>query len=246
MPLQIGNAARRAPNPSCFDELERATRTAGSSVSIGGDRTTARRTRFVPPNVNRTNRKQTLPFRRPRGVARAFKVQPPPVMSRIETIARFALAARRRSATVASGCARKIGDECTTAADCNPNGTRSCDSSQPGGYCTIQGCDETSCPDEAACIRYFPAQYLTKPCDPTRDPAMRRDRLCRRRVLPARRAVRAAVDRAALLREDLLQRRRLPRRVRVPAGGNARQHGAHVEPDRDRAFLRARRQLTRR
>jgi hypothetical protein len=86
-------------------------------------------------------------------------------MARIETIARFALAVAV-VAMAASGCARKIGDECTTAADCNPNGTRSCDSSQPGGYCTIQGCNETSCPDEAACIRYFPAQYLTKPCTP--------------------------------------------------------------------------------
>jgi hypothetical protein len=93
-------------------------------------------------------------------------------MARIETVTRLALmiAVVATSAAVASGCARKIGDECTTAADCNPNGTRSCDSSQPGGYCTIQGCDQTSCPDEAACIRYFPAQYLTKPCDPTAVP----------------------------------------------------------------------------
>ena len=64
-----------------------------------------------------------------------------------------------------AGCKREIGDECTTAADCNPNGTRSCDATQPGGYCTIQGCDENSCPEEAACIRYFPAQYLTEACD---------------------------------------------------------------------------------
>jgi hypothetical protein len=100
-------------------------------------------------------------------------------MNRIETIARrrpmlaivSALATLAISAMVASGCARKVGDECTTAADCNPNGTRSCDSSQPGGYCTIQGCNETSCPDESACIRYFPAQYLTKPCTPTPPPA---------------------------------------------------------------------------
>ncbi len=70
-------------------------------------------------------------------------------------------------AIAGAGCKREIGDECTTAVDCNPNGTRSCDSSQPGGYCTIQGCDETSCPEEAFCIRYFPAKYLTKPCDPT-------------------------------------------------------------------------------
>jgi len=96
-------------------------------------------------------------------------------MARIETVARFPLmlAVRLTLLTlatvgmVASGCARKIGDECTTAADCNPNGTRSCDSSQPGGYCTIQGCDQTSCPDESACIRYFPAQYLTQPCNPS-------------------------------------------------------------------------------
>jgi hypothetical protein len=65
-----------------------------------------------------------------------------------------------------AGCRREIGDECTTAADCNPNGSRSCDATQPGGYCTIQGCDETSCPEEAVCMRYFPAQFLTKPCDP--------------------------------------------------------------------------------
>jgi len=71
-----------------------------------------------------------------------------------------------------AGCSHEIGDECTTAADCNPNGSRACDQSQPGGYCTVQGCDETSCPSEAACIRYFPAQYLTMPCTPHPDPGV--------------------------------------------------------------------------
>jgi len=71
------------------------------------------------------------------------------------------------AATAGAGCKREIGDECTTAADCNPNGSRSCDATQPGGYCTIQGCDETSCPEEAVCMRYFPAKYLTEPCDPS-------------------------------------------------------------------------------
>jgi hypothetical protein len=102
-------------------------------------------------------------------------------MARIETVARVVLmlVIVATAATVVSGCARKIGDECTTAADCNPNGTRACDSSQPGGYCTVQGCDQTSCPDEAACIRYFPAQYLTKPCDPTMIPdGCAADELC--------------------------------------------------------------------
>jgi hypothetical protein len=85
-------------------------------------------------------------------------------MRRLDQFARLALISTAVAA-VCGGCARQIGDDCTTAADCNPNGTRSCDSSQPGGYCTIQGCDETSCPSESACIRYFPAQYLTQPCD---------------------------------------------------------------------------------
>jgi hypothetical protein len=66
----------------------------------------------------------------------------------------------------AASCGKKIGDDCQTAADCDPNGGRICDMSQPGGYCTILGCDETTCPSDAACIRYFPVQYLTKPCNP--------------------------------------------------------------------------------
>ena len=65
-----------------------------------------------------------------------------------------------------SSCGKKIGDDCQTATDCDPNGARICDLSQPGGYCTILGCDETTCPSEAACIRFFPVQFLTKPCNP--------------------------------------------------------------------------------
>lgn len=68
-------------------------------------------------------------------------------------------------AIVASACGREIGDECIAAAECNPNGSRQCDISQPGGYCTIMGCDEKSCPEEAVCIRYFPTEFLTLPCN---------------------------------------------------------------------------------
>jgi len=99
------------------------------------------------------------------GAAPAFKVQTLPPMFRFSAIVRLALLFVV-AATAGAGCRREIGDECTTAADCNPNGSRSCDATQPGGYCTIQGCDETSCPEEAACMRYFPAQFLTDPCDP--------------------------------------------------------------------------------
>jgi hypothetical protein len=81
---------------------------------------------------------------------------------------------------VASGaaCKRQIGDDCTTAAECDPNGTRSCDLSQPGGYCTVLGCDETTCSEEAVCIRFFPAKFLTQPCDPEQPSACAAEELC--------------------------------------------------------------------
>jgi hypothetical protein len=69
-------------------------------------------------------------------------------------------------ALFATACSHQVGDDCKTSVDCDPNGTRSCDLSQPGGYCTIAGCDGKSCPNEAVCIRYFPEMYLSKPCVP--------------------------------------------------------------------------------
>lgn len=70
-------------------------------------------------------------------------------------------------ALVVAGCSHEIGDDCKTSIDCDPNGTRSCDLSQPGGYCTIAGCDETSCPSGSTCVRTFPpSTYLTKTCNP--------------------------------------------------------------------------------
>jgi hypothetical protein len=64
------------------------------------------------------------------------------------------------------GCRRQIGDDCQTSVDCDPNGTRACDLSQPGGYCTIIGCDEKSCPESSVCVRYFPEKYLVDSCNP--------------------------------------------------------------------------------
>ncbi len=52
------------------------------------------------------------------------------------------------------GCQRVIGDECTLSTDCSQRGDRQCDTSQPGGYCTIQGCRKNSCPDEALCVTF--------------------------------------------------------------------------------------------
>src|SRR5262245_47963647 len=53
------------------------------------------------------------------------------------------------------GCAHKIGDGCSMNIECSPTGDRVCDNSQPGGYCTQEGCLAGSCPDEAVCIRYL-------------------------------------------------------------------------------------------
>jgi hypothetical protein len=66
-----------------------------------------------------------------------------------------------------AACGKKIGDECRTQFDCNDeDDTRSCDISQPGGYCTIEGCDERSCPEDSVCIRFFPrAELLPMTCN---------------------------------------------------------------------------------
>lgn len=63
-----------------------------------------------------------------------------------------------------ASCGRKIGDDCKTSLDCSQESDRLCDISQPGGYCTVEGCDEGTCPDEAVCIRFFPRLFITTEC----------------------------------------------------------------------------------
>jgi hypothetical protein len=52
------------------------------------------------------------------------------------------------------GCSPEIGDKCTLSTDCSIRGDRLCDTSQPGGYCTIFNCSGNSCPEEAACVLF--------------------------------------------------------------------------------------------
>ena len=52
------------------------------------------------------------------------------------------------------GCKPEIGDECTVSTDCSATGDRLCDTTQPGGYCTIFNCEPGTCPDEAICIAF--------------------------------------------------------------------------------------------
>jgi len=68
---------------------------------------------------------------------------------------------------LAIGCSKEIGDECVVSSDCSSSGDRFCDTSSRGGYCTIQGCDYNTCPDEAVCVRFFTGSFSNKPCDPT-------------------------------------------------------------------------------
>lgn len=67
------------------------------------------------------------------------------------------------------GCTRQIGDACKTNLDCNitiPNAF--CDLASPEGYCTIEGCDSTSCPDGSTCIRFFSLERGNPTCDASR------------------------------------------------------------------------------
>ena len=77
---------------------------------------------------------------------------------------------------IAPACGKEIGDSCSTNVDCAQDGTRDCDLSQPGGYCTVLGCDELSCPSEAACVRTFPYEFSSKTC--TQDSECGSDQLC--------------------------------------------------------------------
>ena len=53
-----------------------------------------------------------------------------------------------------SGCAPAIGDSCSNSTDCSVNGDRVCDIAQPGGYCTVRGCDPDTCPGTAVCVAF--------------------------------------------------------------------------------------------
>jgi len=72
---------------------------------------------------------------------------------------------------LAIGCGKEIGDECVTPSDCSPNGDRQCDQSSRSGYCTIQGCDYNTCPEEAACVRFFTGNFSNLTCDPVTENA---------------------------------------------------------------------------
>jgi len=68
---------------------------------------------------------------------------------------------------MAAGCGQQIGDSCIVNSDCSIDGTRTCDISMREGYCTIIGCDYSTCPGEASCVRFFSGGFANRSCDPT-------------------------------------------------------------------------------
>jgi hypothetical protein len=79
------------------------------------------------------------------------------------------------AATLAIGCAPAIGDECETALECSSQGSRICDRTQPNGYCTIEGCENGTCPEDSVCVKFRPnlervaTSYCMAGCDNTSD-----------------------------------------------------------------------------
>jgi hypothetical protein len=72
---------------------------------------------------------------------------------------RSALAAPAAFAALAAvaglaGCQPQIGDKCNLNTECAVSGTRQCDTSLPGGYCTVFNCGPNSCPDQSACYLF--------------------------------------------------------------------------------------------
>lgn len=66
----------------------------------------------------------------------------------------LALAMMTLGGAVLSGCTPEIGSSCVLSTDCSSQGDRVCDTAEPNGYCTVQGCKANECPDEAACVDF--------------------------------------------------------------------------------------------
>jgi hypothetical protein len=61
-------------------------------------------------------------------------------------------------------CQPEIGDECSNASDCSVQEQRTCDTTYPGGYCTVLGCDANTCPEEAACVAFQSVLSVAPEC----------------------------------------------------------------------------------
>jgi len=65
---------------------------------------------------------------------------------------------------VLSACQPEIGDSCSNASDCSVQEQRTCDTTYPGGYCTVLGCEADSCPEEASCVAFQSVVSVAPEC----------------------------------------------------------------------------------
>ncbi|MDZ4696085.1 MAG: hypothetical protein SGI86_13130 [Deltaproteobacteria bacterium] len=98
-------------------------------------------------------------------------------------------------ALATAACGTKIGDGCTVNIDCSINGDRVCDTAQPGGYCTVDACDENSCPDDGVCVRVFAQMFVSRMCDPAQEDLMKDDCSPEELCLPSGRCVPRVTER---------------------------------------------------
>jgi hypothetical protein len=67
-------------------------------------------------------------------------------------------------AAALSACQPEIGDSCKNANDCSVQEQRTCDTTYPGGYCTVLGCDAETCPEEASCVAFQSVLSVAPEC----------------------------------------------------------------------------------
>jgi hypothetical protein len=81
-------------------------------------------------------------------------------------------------------CQPEIGDECSNASDCSVQEQRTCDTTYPGGYCTVLGCTADGCPEEASCVAFQSVLSVAPECaSPQTRPRLQRTvcmKTCRR------------------------------------------------------------------
>lgn len=78
------------------------------------------------------------------------------------------------------GCQPEIGDDCMLSTDCSQQGDRQCDTTQPGGYCTIFNCEPGGCPDEAICVAFSGAPPSAEVCQELAGSVLKRRTFCLR------------------------------------------------------------------
>ena len=87
-------------------------------------------------------------------------------------------------ASVANACSKHIGDQCAQNIECSLNADRTCDTTQPNGYCTVVDCDPNQCPDNALCVEFdsntprLARRYCVESCANPNDPQHRGDGNC--------------------------------------------------------------------